>query len=868
MVRKPLVQSWLQAFVKPSSQGQSVLPRNRLTQELPSIHSEFVVESESVVRVPEQPMQLDLDAAVELDSPPIVLESVGESERASVQLPPTPKFEEVSTPEHAARTFLPPEFSDNLTLTDALNGNLSDAEFRPVAFDPWEDAIGDSPFSEIEVDVEAEDDQAVNPAITPEDSTSKEVQGSRRAKRKQNRGFQTSRPRSRKASQTFQSVSTSTRSRRSVTQQAKRQLQRAGQASLNQVKRGSVWVGQTTKAQAQIAYTQVTRTIVQHRWTVIVITIFVLVAGTGTAAIWWLSRIPPVPECSKISSWSADAERLYCAQVVAQSGKPEDIRQGINLVKNWSSDHPLYTQGQRSLEQWSNALLGLAREKLNQGDLDGAIRVAQEIPESSPLYSDVKDSIQRWQSERNRGQKLYDRILVALKQQSWNESSDLLAKLTLVDDPKWQNRLSDIRKQIDDEKLAGYYLKQAQAFVKGHPVENWGQAIALTDPINRKTFVWQAALKEIRGWRDQVLKLAAQKLLQKEIATASRLIQSIPQNIELTPAHQDLVALVHASELDGTAIHRQPLLQQLGRITLANFALQRIDRKSPFSAQAGALRPRLEMQAEDAFQVTLAQSLANIGQVPMLQVAIGQIQQIDPKRPRRVEAQTYLAQWRREVERLEDRPILVQAQQLAQAGTVEQLRQAVLLAAQILPKRALRAEAQTQISNWNTQIQTLEDRPILVQARAQAQSGQLGQAIKTASRIVPKRALYPEAQQEIANWADQLQAIGDRATLDRAMGLAAEGYLSRAIELASQVSSRSVAPEAQGAIQQWSRERAEIRRRQEAKPAESADSSAPTDAPSPGSSNFDESAQSGDDAESAESWPSNDSTDPSPPSSP
>ncbi|MGI0491162.1 hypothetical protein ACN4EG_05075 [Alkalinema pantanalense CENA528] len=865
MVRKPLVQSWLQAFVKPSSQGQSVLPRNRLTQELPSIHSEFVVESEPVVRLPEQPLPPEFDAVAGLETTPVVLESSGDSGDTSIKLPSTPEFEEVNTPEHVDRTIFPPKFSDNLT--DTLNGNLTDAEFRPVAFDPWDSEIGDLPFSRIEIDGDAEDDRDISSAINREDLASEEVRGSRRSKRGKNRGFQKSRPRSWKASPP-QPVSASTRSRRSVTQQAKRKLQRAGQASLNQVKRGSAWVGQTTKAQAQIAYTQVTRTIVQHRWAAIVITIFVLVAGTGTAAIWWLSRIPPVPECSQISGWSADAERLYCAQVAAQSGKPEDIRQGINLVKHWSSDHPLYAQGQRSLEQWSNSLLGLAREKLNQGDLDGAIRVAQEIPESSPLYGDVKDSIQRWQSERNRGQKLYDRILAALKQQSWNESSDLLAKLTLVDDPKWQNRLSDIRKQIDDEKLAGYYLKQAQAFIKGQPVENWGQAIALTDPINRKTFVWQTALKEIQGWRDQVFKLAAQKLAQKDIATASRLIQSIPQNIELTAAHQDLVVLVRASELDGTAIHRQPLLQQLGQITLASFALQRIDRKSPFSAQAGALQPRLEMQAEDAFQVTLAQSLANFGQVPMLQAAIGQIQQVAPKRPRRVEAQTYLAQWRKDVERLEDRPILVQAQQLAQAGTVEQLRQAVLLAAQILPKRALRSDAQMQISNWNTQIQTLEDRPILVQARAQSQSGQLGQAIKTASRIVPKRALYPEAQKEIANWADQLQAIADRATLDRATGLAAEGYLSRAIELASQVSSRSVSPEAQGAIQQWSRERAEIRRRQEARPAESAESSDPTDsAPSPAPSNFDESAQSGNDSESAESWPSDASTDPSPPTS-
>ncbi|MBD2325304.1 hypothetical protein [Alkalinema sp. FACHB-956] len=865
MVRKPLVQSWLQAFVKPPSQGKSVLPRNRLTQELPTTHNEFVVESEPVIRVPEQPIPPPLEPEVGLEPAQGILEDAATAELSHTL--PLSRIEGISgrwengTQENGTQEISGEPQADRLPFPPGFVDPWANEAVRPVAFDPWEDEISNPALREIDIaidqDLDREDDRsdAASPAFFDRGSTP--------STKGKNRRFRKTQQRSRKAPS-----SNPPQSRRPFSQQAKQQFKRVGQASVTQFKRGCTAVGQATKTQAQLAYRHTTRTIVQHRWAVAVITVFVLVAGSGTAAMWWLSRIPPVPECEKISTWSVDAERLYCAQVAAQSGQPEDIQRGINLVKHWSADHPLYTQGQRSLEQWSNALLSLAREKLNQGDLDGAIQIAQTIPESSPLYGEVKDSIQRWQTERNRGQKLYDRIMVALKQQSWNESSDLLAKLTLVDDPKWQNRLSDIRKQIDDEKLAGYYLKQAQAFVKGQPVETWGQAIALTDPINRKTFVWQAALKEIQGWRDRVLKLAAQKLSQKDIATASRLIQSIPQNIELTEAHKDLVALVHASELDGTALPRQPLLQQLGRITLANFALQHIDRKSPFSAQAVALQPRLDMQAEDAFQITVAQSLANLGQVPMLQAAIGQIQHITPKRPRRIEAQTFLAQWRKDIERLEDRPILVQAQQLAQAGTVEQLRQAILLAAQILPKRALRVEAQTQMSAWNSQIQTLEDRPILVQARTQAQSGQLGQAIKTANRIAPKRALHREAQQDIANWADQLQAIADRATLDRATGLAAEGSLTRAIELASQVSSRSVYPEAQGAIQQWSRERAEIRRRQELKtadPAESSDQQTESSAPDPDS--IEEANPSEVSSDRVEPSPRDNSTDPTPPSS-
>ncbi|NJK53478.1 MAG: hypothetical protein HC936_12935 [Leptolyngbyaceae cyanobacterium SU_3_3] len=72
-------------------------------------------------------------------------------------------------------------------------------------------------------------------------------------------------------------------------------------------------------------------------------------------------------------------------------------------------------------------------------------------------------------------------------------------------------------------------------------------------------------------------------------------------------------------------------------------------------------------------------------QVPTLKLAIAQAKQIPRSHPRRLHAQTLLAQWVKEVQWMEDRPIFRQAQQLAKTGKIEQLRSAVALVQLIRP---------------------------------------------------------------------------------------------------------------------------------------------------------------------------------------
>ncbi len=572
------------------------------------------------------------------------------------------------------------------------------------------------------------------------------------------------------------------------------------------------------------------------RWQLIWLGILTAAGGTAVGAFIWLSKVPPAVDCQQISSWSAESERLFCAQQSAASGKPEQILEAIKLVKNWTPEHPLYGQAQGLMQDWSNALLMIARDRVAQKDLKGGIALANQIPTSSAIYKDAQVAVKGWREEFNKGQVLYDKILIALKKQNWNLASEHIASLSLINDPSWQDRLIEVRQRATNEKVAWQYLKDARNFAKSTSPEQWGRAIALTDPINRKTFVWAQANVEVLKWRNTLFKLAVARLGKQDLVGASTLISSIPASVKLTSDNQDLIRLIRAKEIAADTDYRQPPLERLAPLWLATQLLRQINTQSPFYAQAKALLPRLDLQAQDLVQLNVASTLANVRQLSTLKLAIDQAKQISPKRPGRLHAQTLLAQWQKEAQWMEDRPILRQAQQLAKADKLDPLRSAVALASLIKPKRALSQEAQADIVNWTVQIQTIEDKPILDEAKSIAASGKLGQAIQIASRVQSGRALYGDARSLIGEWVYQIQIVEDRPILNRASGLANGGYLTRAIDLASQISPRrALYGEAQGAISRWSVERAQIwRARDQEAASQSSDSgSVSTQQPEP-----------------------------------
>ncbi len=533
------------------------------------------------------------------------------------------------------------------------------------------------------------------------------------------------------------------------------------------------------------------------QWWQLWLGILSLMGITVASGAFFLTQLPPPINCQRISPLSADGDRLYCAQTSAESGKLESVVAAVKLVENWSPDNPLYREAQRKLKEWSEVILQIAQQKINQGNQPEAVTIASYIPASSPLYPEAQAAIATWQQEWKQGEETVSKFKDALKVQKWQQASQLIAALSKSKREYWRmTRVDAMMKQLSTEKEAWEQLQEARDLAKANTLEEIKKAITLTIKINPNSYVKAQALEEQSRWSRTLLGIAAKSFYTGDFPSVMSMLDSIPVNSPHYLEAQDWIRLAQGAK---TAKENNILA-----LVDALAAARQISPNSPVRKLASKQAATWQSQLQDQVKLNYAAFFASFDQRTGFQMAINQAQKVAPGRPQRIFAQTLIAQWRKEIQQIEDRNHLAQAQQLAEWGTIEPLKAAVEIASQIQLGQPLRLPAQGAIAKWNRQIQALEDRPILELADTFAQRQEWMAAISTAQQIRPERALYSKAQQAIAQWVAQVQIVQDTPILDAATALAAQGRFDAAIATASQISpERSLYEQAQAAIANW-----------------------------------------------------------------
>ncbi|UBF26092.1 hypothetical protein K9N68_31940 [Kovacikia minuta CCNUW1] len=512
-------------------------------------------------------------------------------------------------------------------------------------------------------------------------------------------------------------------------------------------------------------------------------------AGSGVAAFLWLTSLPPLPNCKHPQTLGLDSEKLFCVEQAARSGSTDSLLAGLEFAKGLSADHPLHSRVQELMDGWSSSVLELARVKAIELDLKGAIALAQKIPVTSPVHKEAKAAITNWQKDLTQGQAIINSVQAAMKARNWGLAVQQLRKLSKLESEYWVQHVDRLRQKISSEQIAADQLQQARRLVKSSPkdIQVLGRAIALAEQISPDTHAHTQAKADVEGWIQSLFTLVAGKLSpHTDLKGATAALQGLPRGIP-APDARDVLWFSRAQPLVNNQITRGPLYEQLWQLWLVLSQIRQIKPNSPLYAQTKGLFPKLERQIQDVTQLQAATMVASWWQIPTFQLAIQMAQGIAPDRPRRVYAQTLVSMWKADIQRVEDRPLLTQAQQYAATGKPETLRIAIAYAQQIAPKRPLRVEAQTAIAQWTQQIQLIEDGPLLEQAQTFAKQQRLGDAIRVAAKIRPGRSLYKEAQTAIQDWTYQLQVAQDRPLLDQATALAGQGQLTSAINTAAQI---------------------------------------------------------------------------------
>ncbi|MBD2042459.1 chromosome segregation ATPase [Microcoleus sp. FACHB-672] len=441
-----------------------------------------------------------------------------------------------------------------------------------------------------------------------------------------------------------------------------------------------------------------------------------------------------------------DGNKLGKAYNSAEQGGLENLLQAIKLAQSIDPKSHVYRDAQEALRKFSSKLMDLAEETLEKRDLQAAISIVRQIPESVNLKDEVQDFIDLARAEAQSWPDTVEGIESAITAaQKINRKRPLYSKAQRLIS-QWQQSL---------EGLA--YLERARALAKGGVISDLKEAISQAQLVSSSKPRWDEAQAEIKRWRGQIETQEDRPYLDKaEMLARSGSVSALQ------------AAINQANMIGGgRALYEE-----------AQNKIQGWNRE----IQTQEDRPALEM----------AMQLARSGNTGSLQAAINEARKISSGRALYEEAQDKIQEWKWQQQQQEDQPYLDRARQMADMG---RLSDAIAAAERIQPGRALYESAQEAIKTWRDEIRAKQD---IEDAYRYANSGNpetLASAIRTANQVSDSSLLRAEADGLIEQWSQQILAIArERAASD----------LPGAIEIAQKIPSYAGAfSAAQRQIESW-----------------------------------------------------------------
>ncbi|XFA74294.1 procyclic acidic repetitive family protein [Thermosynechococcaceae cyanobacterium Okahandja] len=476
---------------------------------------------------------------------------------------------------------------------------------------------------------------------------------------------------------------------------------------------------------------------------------FLMAAATVVTASSWILFLPPLPDCRHLSLIASDGDRLYCADQAARNGNLPSLAKAIETVSQWPTDHPLFPQAKRRVDEWSLALLVIARQQLSQGNIELATLLLGKIPKTAVAYDQAQELLTA--TNVGEGGNLLATAEAALRQQDWGLALLQVKLMNQLGTDYWREQAQKLSIRISQEQDAWGTLVLARDLAGWLTANELAEAVMLARSIPRDAVVYAQAQADIRRWIPEVFEYAEERLAYGDAMGALALIEKIAPALDVSYHDRPIVMLGQAKALaaQGTVLGYWEAIARVGQIP-AN---------DPFYGVAQEYLSRWQQQLQNASQLQLAAWLANSHWRWGYALAIQQAQQVALGQPERPQAQALIAQWQRDLRTIDEQPILNAAIALAEQ---ENYAAAIQIVERLPANAALFAVAQNHRENWQIKLQELVDRPILDKAITLAREGKLEEAIKTAAQIHWDRHLYREAQNKIWQWEYELSVRARR----------------------------------------------------------------------------------------------------------
>jgi hypothetical protein len=576
-------------------------------------------------------------------------------------------------------------------------------------------------------------------------------------------------------------------------------------------------------------------TVTVDPWSAFWAVLAAMVGGTGITSYLLLIAVPPTPSCQGIVPVSTDSERLFCAQVGAETKELPKLRAAIELVKDWTDRHPLYRESQRLLKSWSEDSIRIGRKQFNEGNIAQAIATLKIIPITSPSYDLAQETIAKWSIQAQDSAKIDGRFTTAMKTGDWGEAFAILQSVQRMRGNYWSAYKHDqMASKLAKERDAWEKLQEAKDALLGKDSDGYAErarrielavkaaaskrdkdkdkvveaplpdrpepivtAMKLANQIDPTTYVYHDGQALRSKWSKHLVQLSLGAYKAQNFNEAIAIVQKVPQDVSVYQEAQDWVKLNQAHVWAGKR-HTLAMMDAIAQV-------KKIPKTSSIYSLARTQRSQWQGMLKQQTQLQWAKTIASFQQPATLAMAIDTAKQVPADSEVGKTIQSDIANWSRQIETIDNRVIFAKARQIISRGeTLINLKAAVKLAGKVGKDRPLGAEITVAVGGWTEKIQTIEDRPILLNAISTARMGNLSQAVEIANRIVPGRSLYAEAQAEARYWRLELQEIADRRTLDRAIAIYREGKISTAIDLAATIGRRSpIYSDARAYVMDW-----------------------------------------------------------------
>jgi hypothetical protein len=525
----------------------------------------------------------------------------------------------------------------------------------------------------------------------------------------------------------------------------------------------------------------------QHRftWKVWAALFVVVFGGVGFLATWQLLNMQKSPNCPKIFWPIASASlRLYCAQLSADSRTVPGLLEAIALVEALPEDHPLRSQVNQQVEEWARDILNLAEKDYQAGNLEQAIAKARQIPNNMAVAAIIEERIAKWQGTWTEGNDILSKLEENLRASNWNQSFRLAVDLLNLNNEYWATvKYNEAIAKITVAREDSSKLDNAfNLFARGG-LDNWFKVIEEARKIQASSYAYQEAQKLIGKTEDKLKEYAERLIEQKQWQALRDLANESPEDLK-----------IKADITDWSVLSTAALDAETGTVDgleAGILGLEQIDPSRPLHQTALAMKERWQLQVQDVKILSEARDLAQAGTIEQYSAAIAKAGEVPRNNPLWSQAQQEIGSWNRQIQVIEDRPILERAQEIALPSDINSLSSAIIQARAIGKNRALYRDAQREIRGWQVRIERMEDQPILDQAQALANLKDYSTAIETANQIPPSRALSSEVSQNIRRWRRELRS---RQNLQQANQLAATGTpegLTRAIALVTNISTQT-----------------------------------------------------------------------------